>query len=91
MRINAAQVKRITRIAAIVVLGVAILAAAVTMNARPKSVQQPSAQVQNTDPLDAELARCRAMLHPEDIDESCRAAWAEVRRRFFAPHDEVKP
>ena len=91
MRIDAAQVKRITRAGAVALLGIAILAAAITMNARPKSVQQPAPQIQSADPLDAELARCRAILRPEDVDDSCRAAWAEVRRRFFATHDEVKP
>ncbi len=91
MRIDAAQVKRITRAGAIAMLGIAILAAAITMSARPKSPSQPAAQVKSADPLDAELARCRAILRPEDVDDACRAAWAEVRRRYFAPRDEVKP
>lgn len=38
------------------------------------------------DPLAAELARCRT-ISPEQnaADDTCRRAWAESRRRFFAP------
>ena len=35
-----------------------------------------------TDPLLAELVRCRA-LPPQTDDARCRAAWEENRRRFF--------
>jgi conjugative transfer region protein TrbK len=45
----------------------------------------PSATVP-VDALAAELARCRT-ISPEQnaADDSCRRAWAESRRRFFAP------
>jgi conjugative transfer region protein TrbK len=38
------------------------------------------------DPLATELARCRT-IPPEQnaADDTCRRAWAESRRRFFAP------
>lgn len=38
------------------------------------------------DPLTVELARCR-IITPEQnaADDTCRRAWAENRRRFFAP------
>jgi conjugative transfer region protein TrbK len=38
------------------------------------------------DPLAAELARCRTITPEQNAaDDSCRRAWAESRRRFFAP------
>ena len=37
-----------------------------------------------TDPLAAELARCRAIGMAALGDAACKAAWAENRRRFFA-------
>jgi conjugative transfer region protein TrbK len=45
------------------------------------------------DPLGAELERCRKIARPDDVDDACRAAWAEIRRRFFAPDPagEVRP
>jgi conjugative transfer region protein TrbK len=37
------------------------------------------------DPLAAELARCRTITPEQNaIDDTCRRAWAENRRRFFA-------
>ena len=45
----------------------------------------PSADVL-VDPLAAELARCRTITPEQNaIDDTCRRAWAESRRRFFAP------
>lgn len=40
-------------------------------------------------PLAAELARCRALTDPAQIDEACRRAWAERRARFFG--EEARP
>lgn len=38
------------------------------------------------DPLTAELARCRTITPEQNAaDDTCRRAWAENRRRFFAP------
>lgn len=36
-----------------------------------------------SDPLSAELARCRAITDPAAVDNACRAAWAENRRLFL--------
>lgn len=35
------------------------------------------------DPLSTELARCRALTDPAQVDDACRRAWAERRARFF--------
>lgn len=47
----------------------------------PQAPLEPSA---GDDPLQAELARCLSIT-PEELetDMSCRAAWAEHRRRFL--------
>jgi conjugative transfer region protein TrbK len=38
------------------------------------------------DPLATELARCRTITPEQNAaDDTCRRAWAESRRRFFAP------
>ncbi|HXW71025.1 MAG TPA: putative entry exclusion protein TrbK-alt [Methylocella sp.] len=37
----------------------------------------------SADPLAAELARCRALGMVAQDDASCKAIWAENRRRFF--------
>ena len=42
-----------------------------------------------TDPLAAELARCRALTDPAQVDEACRHVWAERRARFFG--EESRP
>ena len=39
----------------------------------------------HSDPLADELARCRAIGMAAMKDAECKAAWAENRRRFFAP------
>ncbi len=42
------------------------------------------------DPLAAELARCRMLTTPEQVDEACRRVWAERRARFFG-QQEAQP
>jgi len=50
-----------------------------------KTADVPSVAVL-VDPLAAELARCRTITPEQNAaDDSCRRAWAESRRRFFAP------
>ena len=41
------------------------------------------------DPLGSELARCRALTDPAQVDAACRRAWAERRARFFG--EESRP
>ncbi|UUP17832.1 putative entry exclusion protein TrbK-alt [Nitratireductor thuwali] len=57
--------------------------------AAPEVPVEPSA---GDDPLQEELTRCRTMT-PEDMntDTTCRAAWAEHRRRFLGlPADNTE-
>jgi conjugative transfer region protein TrbK len=44
-----------------------------------------------TDPLAAELARCRPIGMSALEDAACKAAWAENRRRFFAAGSTADP
>ena len=84
MRADPILVKRITRATAFALAGVAIVVAAVRIDrSEPTPSPRPVAPV--VDPLGAELERCRKIARPEDVDDACRAAWAEIRRRFFAP------
>ena len=73
------------RVIAVIALIAAALAAAVQLDR--ESPSERSADTPPTgDPLRAELERCRTIT-PEDLatDTACQAAWAENRRRFFAP------
>jgi conjugative transfer region protein TrbK len=38
-----------------------------------------------SDPLSLEMVRCQALGIAAESDAGCKAAWAENRRRFFAP------
>jgi len=92
-RIDAALIRRAGRAGAFALLGAVILAAAIQFHHDTPQPELLAPVVQKDDSLDATLERCRAIARPEDVDAACRAAWAEVRRRFFAPHDanEVQP
>lgn len=61
----------------------AALFAAVEL-ANTVALEAPVEPSTGDDPLQEELARCRAIT-PEDLDTdtACRAAWAEHRRRFL--------
>lgn len=73
------------RAVAVVALIVAALATAVQFDRESATERSANARLTD-DPLRVELARCRT-IPPEDFatDAACRAAWAENRRRFFAP------
>lgn len=53
---------------------------------RDASTPEPATPAAMEDPLSEELARCRTLTPDEaETDSGCKAAWAENRRRFFAP------
>ena len=80
---------QIIRLVAIALGGLAALFAAVEL-ANTVTSETPARPSASDDPLQAELSRCRTMT-PEELetDTTCRAAWAEQRRRFLAlPGDD---
>ncbi len=91
-RVDPILIRRAGRASAFALLGAVILISAVQFHREKPtpvlptlSATPPAAQADKA--LDATLERCRAIARPEDVDDACRAAWAEIRRRFFAPHD----
>ncbi|WP_019960581.1 putative entry exclusion protein TrbK-alt [Woodsholea maritima] len=67
--------------------GLAVLAAAFEFRDAVAPEQTPASVSESADdPLRATLRRCRALAVKEVATETvCREAWAENRRRFFAP------
>ena len=78
------DLQTLLRVAAIVAVVAAVLAAAAQLDGEVPSKQGAEA-VATDNARRAELARCRTIT-PEELeeDETCQAAWAENRRRFFA-------
>ena len=73
------------RAAAVIALIAAALATAVQLD-RESAPERSADTPPSDDPLRVELERCRTIT-PEDLttDTACQTAWAENRRRFFAP------
>ncbi|MGD9924120.1 MAG: putative entry exclusion protein TrbK-alt [Pseudorhodoplanes sp.] len=74
----------LVRVGTLAFVAAALLVA--VMQARRAEIDVVPPMAIATDPLAAELVRCRAIT-PEQlaIDDTCRRVWAENRRRFFAP------
>ena len=71
-----------TRLGALAVLLLAVVASAMTLQPRRHlAAQAPGASA--VDPLRAELARCQALGQAGAADTRCLAAWVESRRRFL--------
>lgn len=78
---------RTLKIVVIVALGGVAFAAVIVFKTidlpqAPQASSVPSI-ASGRDPLDAELARCRALGPDDPVDAGCEAAWAESNRRFF--------
>jgi conjugative transfer region protein TrbK len=78
------NISAISRVAGFVTVAAVIVATAVHFdgqNVEPERIAvRPAASV---DPLAAELARCQSLGMAAQNDASCKAVWAENRRRFF--------
>ena len=76
------------RAVAVIALIAAALATVVQLN-RESAPERSADNPPTDDPLRVELERCRTIT-PEDLatDTACQAAWAENRRRFFAPAND---
>ena len=77
------------RIAAIVIVAVAITAAAIQF-AREEAANGtqpslPAAEAPEANPLSEQLERCRQIGEAATRDADCLAAWEENRHRFLTP------
>ncbi|WP_127562697.1 putative entry exclusion protein TrbK-alt [Nioella ostreopsis] len=74
----------LARIAAIVIVAIAITAALVEMG-RDEAGQavRPAPLMPETDPLRAEQRRCQELGEAAASDPDCLAVWAETRDRFL--------
>ena len=86
-------IKAAARTVALLAIGAAILAADVHLrhsSVSPADHSDARADAPS-DPLARELWRCQAIGMKAKDDVPCEAAWAERRRRFFAPLTERTP
>lgn len=78
------------RLAAVVIVAVAVTATAIQLarednSSGPQSSQPAATEQPRTDPLRGMLQRCRQMDEAATRDAACLAAWDENRRRFLSP------
>jgi conjugative transfer region protein TrbK len=77
--------RRFARWIGFAVAGGALLATGARLaDSQEKEVVTNLSPLLPADPVSAELARCRAITDPAAVDDACRAAWAENRRRFLS-------
>ena len=83
-----AAVRSFLRFAAITAVVVAIIIAIGEASRIDDASRRDAATaVTKSDPLAADLARCREITAEQlAADDTCRRVWAENRRRFFAPN-----
>lgn len=81
------DLNRVLRLGAAGLLGLTFLGAAVTLRGdeTPGPVRTFPAVVPS-DPLAAELTRCRKLGSEATSNPACEEAWAENRARFFSPN-----
>ena len=72
------------RVAGFAAAAAAVLAATIRLRHEPDT-RRAAGAVPVADPLARELDRCREIGMAAKDDPDCAAAWAENRRRFFAP------
>ncbi|WP_082531348.1 putative entry exclusion protein TrbK-alt [Devosia sp. Root436] len=78
------------RLAAVVIVAVAVTAAAIQLahedqSTGPQSSPPAATETPRPDPLRQTLRRCRQMGEVATRDAACLAAWDENRRRFLSP------
>ena len=77
--------KTIARAAAVILLGGTVLACAVELARKSRTLgSSTSAADDNIDPLANELSRCKALGAEAANDAACKAAWTKNRARFLA-------
>jgi conjugative transfer region protein TrbK len=90
MRIRLPDIGAFRRALGLVVVAVMLVLA--TMHFREQHARlSPPAPRASSDLLANEMAKCQALGMAAENDDACKAAWAENRRRFFAPPSEGMP
>ena len=77
--------KIVTRAAAIILLGVAVLAGALELARQGRTLNSSLPAAHDNLDLADELARCRALGAEAAHDPACKGVWAQNRARFLAP------
>jgi conjugative transfer region protein TrbK len=86
-----AGIAPVIRFAALAFAVLAVCFAAAELDREEPTLAVPAATASEAaDPVAAELARCRAISDPAQVDDACRRAWAERRARFFS-QPEARP
>ncbi|HZF43410.1 MAG TPA: putative entry exclusion protein TrbK-alt [Sphingomonadaceae bacterium] len=82
-----ADIAPVVRFTALAFAVLAICLAAAELDRGEPAETSTAAPATSSDPIKAQLARCRAITDPARVDDSCRRAWAELRTRFFSVPD----
>src|SRR5215471_14795886 len=77
--------KIVARAAAIILLGVAVLAGALELARQGRTLNSSLPAAHDNLDLADELARCRALGAEAAHDGACKGVWAQNRARFLAP------
>src|SRR5215813_4157924 len=77
--------KIVARAAAIILLGVAVLAGALELARQDRTLNSSLPAAHDNLDLADELARCRALGAEAAHDAACKGVWAQNRARFLAP------
>jgi conjugative transfer region protein TrbK len=84
-----ADIAPVVRFAALAFAVLAICLAAAELD-RGQAIGTSKVAVIVGDSAGTELARCRAITDPAQVDDACRRAWADRRARFFSS-PETRP
>ncbi|WP_320203089.1 putative entry exclusion protein TrbK-alt [Agrobacterium rosae] len=86
------DLKIAARMTAVFALGAGLTAAIVALQDEDATdAKVPGIGHPGGEPVNTGLARCRDLGMAAADDAACRKAWAENRRRFFAPDRPVAP
>ena len=77
--------KIVARAAAVILLGVAVLAGALELARQGRTLDSSLPAAHDNMDLAHELARCRALGAEAAHDPACKGVWVQNRARFLAP------
>lgn len=82
---------RLARLGALTLIAIAagVAASELRRDRAPHASTSAQTSAETWDPVQQELLRCRDLGEAGAADDGCKRAWAEGRRRFFAPASPV--